>query len=58
MIIVNLFSLTQACRYWNDEAQTKQVMKRDEEGTLWMWTGDEGIMDEEGYVRSEYLRSM
>lgn len=55
---MNLFSLTQACRYWNDEAQTKQVMKRDEEGTLWMWTGDEGIMDEEGYVRSEYLRSM
>lgn len=28
-------------------------MKKDEEGTLWMWTGDEGIMDEEGYLRSE-----
>lgn len=37
--------------YWDDEAQTKQVMKKDEEGTLWMWTGDEGIMDEEGYVK-------
>ena len=38
--------------YWNDEVQTEQVMKRDEEGTLWMHTGDEGIMDEEGYLRS------
>jgi hypothetical protein len=28
-------------------------MKKDEEGTLWMYTGDEGIMDEEGYLRSE-----
>ncbi|KAJ3567841.1 hypothetical protein NP233_g6099 [Leucocoprinus birnbaumii] len=37
--------------YWDDEAQTKQVMKQDEEGTLWMWTGDEGIMDEEGYLK-------
>ncbi|EKM75615.1 hypothetical protein AGABI1DRAFT_123040 [Agaricus bisporus var. burnettii JB137-S8] len=37
--------------YWNEEVQTKQVMKKDEEGTLWMSTGDEGIMDEEGYLR-------
>ncbi|OCH93936.1 acyl-CoA synthetase [Obba rivulosa] len=37
--------------YWNDEAQTAGVMQRDEEGTLWMHTGDEGIMDEEGYLR-------
>jgi long-subunit acyl-CoA synthetase (AMP-forming) len=41
------------CRYWNEEAQTKEVMKQDEEGTLWMSTGDEGIMDEEGYLRSK-----
>ena len=27
-------------------------MRRDEEGTLWMFTGDEGIMDEQGYLRS------
>ena len=39
--------------YWNDEAHTQQVMRRDEEGTLWMHTGDEGIMDEEGYLKSK-----
>ncbi|KAF8627091.1 hypothetical protein AX15_004550 [Amanita polypyramis BW_CC] len=39
--------------YWEDEEQTKKVMKRDGEGTLWMYTGDEGIMDKDGYLRSE-----
>ncbi|SJL12833.1 related to Long-chain-fatty-acid--CoA ligase [Armillaria ostoyae] len=37
--------------YWEDEAQTAQVMQRDTEGTLWMHTGDKGIMDEEGYLK-------
>ncbi|KAJ7512064.1 hypothetical protein B0H11DRAFT_1949572 [Mycena galericulata] len=38
--------------YWGDEAQTRQVMKTDpDDGTLWMHTGDEGIMDDEGYLR-------
>ncbi|KAH8101930.1 acetyl-CoA synthetase-like protein [Cristinia sonorae] len=37
--------------YWNDKKQTASVMKKDEEGTLWMHTGDEGVMDEEGYLR-------
>ncbi|KAL1730943.1 hypothetical protein EV714DRAFT_283840 [Schizophyllum commune] len=37
--------------YWNDDAQTQAVMKQDESGTLWMHTGDEGIMDEDGYLR-------
>jgi len=40
-------------RYWEDKKRTSEVMKKDEEGTLWMYTGDEGIMDEEGYLRSE-----
>ncbi|GLB39151.1 putative AMP-binding enzyme C-terminal domain [Lyophyllum shimeji] len=37
--------------YWGDEDQTREVMKTDKEGTLWMHTGDEGVMDEEGYLR-------
>ena len=41
--------------YWNDEEQTERVMKRDADGTLWMHTGDEGIMDEEGYLRSAWF---
>lgn len=28
-------------------------MKRDEQGTLWMHTGDEGIMDKEGYLQGD-----
>ncbi|KAH9477789.1 Acyl-CoA ligase sidI [Psilocybe cubensis] len=39
--------------YWEDDEQTRSVMKRDEDGTLWMHTGDEGIMDEEGYLRGK-----
>ncbi|CAA7268372.1 unnamed protein product [Cyclocybe aegerita] len=37
--------------YWNDEEQTQSVMKKDENGTVWMHTGDEAIMDDEGYLR-------
>ncbi|KAJ6571734.1 hypothetical protein B0H19DRAFT_666546 [Mycena capillaripes] len=38
--------------YWGDEKQTRHVMRTDpEDGTLWMHTGDEGILDEEGYLR-------
>ncbi|KAF8886542.1 hypothetical protein BD779DRAFT_1786507, partial [Infundibulicybe gibba] len=37
--------------YWQDEEQTRSVMKKDGDGTLWMHTGDEGIMDEEGYLQ-------
>lgn len=37
--------------YWEDEEQTNKVMRTDEEGTQWMYTGDEGIMDEQGYLR-------
>ncbi|TFY79539.1 hypothetical protein EWM64_g4473 [Hericium alpestre] len=38
--------------YWGDEEQTKTVMKRnpEDDDTMWMHTGDEVIMDEEGYL--------
>ncbi|KAG6379668.1 hypothetical protein JVT61DRAFT_10188 [Boletus reticuloceps] len=40
--------------YWRDEEQTKKVMRPDpeDESVVWMHTGDEGIIDEEGYLRS------
>lgn len=37
--------------YWDDEARTKEAIRPDEAGTLWMYTGDEASMDENGYVR-------
>lgn len=37
--------------YWNDEKQTQSVMKKDKSGELWMHTGDEAILDEEGYLK-------
>ncbi|EAU81427.2 acyl-CoA synthetase [Coprinopsis cinerea okayama7 len=37
--------------YWGDAEQTEKVMKKDKDGVLWMHTGDEAVMDEEGYVR-------
>lgn len=40
-------------RYWNDEERTREAMPRDSEGTLWMRSGDIGVMDEDGYMTSE-----
>ncbi|KAF8122696.1 hypothetical protein EV363DRAFT_1359496 [Boletus edulis] len=39
--------------YWRDEEQTKKAMQPDpeDESVVWMHTGDEGIIDEEGYLR-------
>jgi len=36
--------------YWENEEKTKEVMVTDEEGRLWMMTGDEGSMDKDGYL--------
>jgi acyl-CoA synthetase (AMP-forming)/AMP-acid ligase II len=37
--------------YWGNEARTREVLAPDEEGVLWMHTGDEATMDEEGYIK-------
>ncbi|KAL1627674.1 hypothetical protein SLS56_006206 [Neofusicoccum ribis] len=36
--------------YWGDEKRTAEVLVPDEEGVMWMHTGDEASMDEDGYV--------
>ncbi len=38
-------------QYWNDSARTADVMIPDDGGTVWMHTGDEAEMDNEGYVK-------
>ena len=35
--------------YYQNELKTKEVMKLDQNGVLWMHTGDEGVIDEAGY---------
>ncbi|KAL4756760.1 uncharacterized protein BDW70DRAFT_153926 [Aspergillus foveolatus] len=35
--------------YWKNEEKTREVMKYDANGVLWMHTGDEVMIDEEGY---------
>ncbi|KAI9508077.1 acetyl-CoA synthetase-like protein [Russula earlei] len=42
--------LLQKC-YWGDIDQTDLVMRKDEDGRLWMHTGDQATMDSEGYLR-------
>ncbi|KIW71330.1 hypothetical protein PV04_03511 [Phialophora macrospora] len=36
--------------YWGQPEKTAEVMKADEEGKVWMHTGDEASIDEDGYV--------
>ncbi|KFY14705.1 hypothetical protein V492_02463 [Pseudogymnoascus sp. VKM F-4246] len=35
--------------YWNNPDKTREVMIRDEQGVVWLHTGDEAVFDEEGY---------
>ncbi|KAL1835373.1 hypothetical protein VTJ49DRAFT_6915 [Mycothermus thermophilus] len=35
--------------YWNNSEKTNEVMVRDEQGVLWLHTGDEAVFDERGY---------
>lgn len=37
--------------YYGDLDRTREVLAPDEKGTLWMHTGDEASMDEEGYIK-------
>ncbi|KAL9062728.1 MAG: hypothetical protein Q9157_008683 [Trypethelium eluteriae] len=37
--------------YWGDEEKTREVRVVDKEGKVWMHTGDEASMDDEGYIR-------
>jgi acyl-CoA synthetase (AMP-forming)/AMP-acid ligase II len=36
--------------YWRNEEKTREVMRRDENGVLWMRTGDEALLDSDGYA--------
>ncbi|KAJ4502794.1 hypothetical protein HRR83_009492 [Exophiala dermatitidis] len=36
--------------YWGQPDKTAEVMKADQEGKVWMHTGDEASIDEDGYV--------
>ncbi|ETN40855.1 uncharacterized protein HMPREF1541_05135 [Cyphellophora europaea CBS 101466] len=36
--------------YWGQPEKTAEAMLKDDEGKIWMHTGDEASMDEEGYI--------
>ena len=37
--------------YWGAQEQTDLVMRKDENGTSWMHTGDQATLDSDGYLR-------
>ena len=37
--------------YWDDPKKTMEAMIPDEEGKIWMYTGDEASMDTDGYIQ-------
>ena len=36
--------------YYNDEAGTKQILKKHDDGLVWLHSGDIGYMDEDGFL--------
>lgn len=42
--------------YWDDKEQTDSVMRKDENGTLWMHTGDQAMLDSDGYLRGAFTQ--
>ncbi|KXH27759.1 AMP-binding enzyme [Colletotrichum nymphaeae SA-01] len=36
--------------YWGDEERTAEVRREEGDGRVWMYSGDEARMDEDGYV--------
>jgi acyl-CoA synthetase (AMP-forming)/AMP-acid ligase II len=36
--------------YWGQPEKTAEALRRDKDGKIWMHTGDEATMDEDGYV--------
>ncbi|KAK2048317.1 AMP-binding enzyme [Colletotrichum somersetense] len=36
--------------YWGDEEKTREVRREEADGWVWMYSGDEARMDDEGYV--------
>ena len=37
--------------YWGDEIKTNDLMVKDSNGKTWLHTGDEAVIDGEGYVQ-------
>ncbi|TLD36355.1 acyl-CoA synthetase/AMP-acid ligase-like protein II [Venturia nashicola] len=37
--------------YWGDERKSAEVLVPDEDGVIWMHTGDEASLDSDGYIR-------
>ncbi|MDO4198571.1 MAG: AMP-binding protein [Erysipelotrichaceae bacterium] len=37
-------------RYWDNPEETAQTLRKHDDGLTWVYTGDLGIMDEEGFV--------
>ncbi|KAK3116595.1 hypothetical protein LTR53_002893 [Teratosphaeriaceae sp. CCFEE 6253] len=48
-ILTSGYALQQG--YLKNEAKTHEAMRADADGTLWMHTGDEGVIDRDGYCR-------